>query len=555
MRSRQLIRSVGVPRTRTRNLSTSIPTLAAISRRDNIPTPGPSGSGSRGNANPVAQELVTITARVAKWIILIGLGTATTAIAAFEGLHLYIENSPLAIPSRGDDEYGWEDEVQGWTGGPNGGTDPRLGSLARHALRAAWICQTWGGGNQSGIISRQGLFEPDYASVRGMIGADPEVVFADRGYELATEFVGVAMDAARRKGMVFPPELSVVRPPGPPLDRSTTGATQGDPTVIDLLLLRAGLMERIGTKESLYEAKDIYERVVCAMQSNLSPNQEAKVMRLSNKVGQLCTRLGDDDEALAWWDWGLGRVGLNIPSGTASAPVEQAKSSSSWSWFSKPTKSEKSEPATHQAVPSTLSPAVLRAAISLIVSSETYLAQHSQVAAAHQLETTGLSLLPAPRPVAKPTAATAGLSLHETWLQQRSSLLTLHLAATTYAEGKPALNLANTALTRSDAVIEDITPHPPAYSKALFGPAELIRRDAFLTSAEASYTRGLLLERSGEAPLEVIAECFERAMSLHAQQSGRTEEESMGPVWEKYWKSFARVKGKMGQSIEPVEQI
>ncbi|KAK1923666.1 hypothetical protein DB88DRAFT_464828 [Papiliotrema laurentii] len=489
--------------------------------------------------------VASLAMRLVKILVVGGVTVVGVGTVAFEGLHQYIETGPLSIPSRGNDEYGWEDEVQGWTGGPKGGTDPRLGWKARHAIRAAWMCQSWGAGDASVSSGRQGFFEPDYFAVRGMIGVDPTIVRPDRGYEMANAFLTAALDAARAKGLVFPPALSVLRTPGPPTSQSAsaghsnTSATQGDPAVVDLLLLKAGALERMGSSDSLSHAKEIYEQVVSAIHSDADPIHEARIMRLAGKVGSLCARMGDGDEALAWWGWGLSRVGLELPSKTTEVKAELR------SWFGK-----SPAPVEQPTLPTSLPPPILRATISLLTTASTHLATRSHIAAASSLQTTALALLPAPRPIPRADPSTAGMILHHTWLEQRSALLTLHLASTTYAQGRPAVNLATIASARADQVLEAIEPLPRVYTRALKPASQLLRRDALLTAAEASYTRALLLERQPEPPLELIAECFERSMTLSALESGKTEAKAMGSEWEKYYESFARVKEKLGQSVE-----
>ena len=448
-----------------------------------------------------------------KWLLISTASIGVIGLVAFEGVHQYVERFCLASPSRGDDEWGWEDEVQGWTGGKNGGTDPRLGFKGRHSVRAAWMCQNWGIGGAQGV-SGQAPFEPDSVALKSMIRMTSRPPPVDRGYEYADEYLNVAITAARAKGLEFPSKLSAVRPAGPP---KTLNSTKGDPTAIDLLLLRAGILERVSTFQSQSHAKELYQQVFCATPT---ATQQARAMRLARKIGDLCARLGNGSEAMTWWSWGLSQVGL-----------------------------DKKEPDSTQ-----LSPVILRATISLLTSASTHCAQSSQLETAKNLQTTALSLLPAPQTIPSPTDSTAAMILHDTWLQQRSSLLVLHLASVTHALHKPALNLATTGSSRAEAILSAIDPIPSQYTRAsspLHQPSKHLHRDALLTAAEASYTRGVLLERQSNPQLDLAASCFERAMNLNAQESGKTKEDGMGADWEKYWTSFARVKSKLG---EPVDQ-
>lgn len=513
-----------MPLRSVRPIATSSRTAARAFSQTARRRASPRIAGPDYNADPLSALFVV--RRGIAYLLIGAVGTVALGAIGFEALHQYVESGPMGFASRGNDEWGWEDEVLGWTGGPNGGTDSRLGWKARHALRAAWMCQHWGAGGSS-LSRRQGLFEPDYMAFKGMIGVDPDVVRPDRGYEMANGFFDIALEAARLGGMVFPSTLSVLRPSGPP---KTTSDTQGDPAVVDMLLLKAGGLERIGTQAALAQAKELYERVVTSTRSDGGAVHEARVMRLATKVGLVCARLGDGEEALAWWGWGLERVGLELPTRLQEVKTE-AKA-----WFGKAPEAQQ------LALPTSLPPPVLRATVSLLIAAATHMATNRHISGAASLQTTALRILPAPAPIDKPTPFTASATLHHTWIEQRSSLLALHLASTSYALGRPALNLASVAATRSDDVLAALTPIPSIYLRLHYAIVKQLQRNALLTAAEAAYTRGRLLERQPNPPLAVVADCYERAMSLDASESGLTEPAEMGREWQKYWDSHARVK-------------
>ena len=469
-----------------------------------------------------------------KTVLKTGLILGGVGLLGVAGVHGYVEWFKLSIPSRGEDEYGWEYEVQGWTGGERGGTDPRLGWRARVAIRGAWIAQNWRTSDPV-VSQREGIFTPDYWALKGMIGVDPDSAQPDKGFVLSNAYLNAALDIAKKQDLAFPPTLSVLRRSGPPM---TTATTQADPTVVDLLLLKAGALERIGTREALVEAKEVYERVIAGIPPG-SITQQAKLMRLAGKTGSLCERMGEKEEALAWWGWGLDKVGLTLPSRVQEVKTEVR------SWFGKTPKVEQQKER-EQILPS-LPPPMLRAAVTLLTTAATHLAMHGHFAAASSAQSTALALLPAPTPLPRPDHDMARLVLHHTWLSQRAALLTLHLASTTYAQGRPALGLANIADTRAEHVLKAIDPVPSVYTGALYPPAQHLRRDALLTAAEASFTRALLLEKDPSANLETIAEMYERSMSLNAQESGKEGE--MGAEWDKYYSNFARVRAKLG-SVE-----
>ncbi|GFZ49675.1 hypothetical protein JCM24511_07077 [Saitozyma sp. JCM 24511] len=466
------------------------------------PLPMPPDMPRENYAEP-AMYTVSYLSRVIKFLIYGAVGLGITGYASFEGLHLYVENVCLATPSRdpSGDEYGWQEENQGWTGGAKGGTDSRLGWKARHALRGAWICQEWGAGGTRASIGRS--VHPDF---RGMIGSKINKV--DRGYELAEEYIDIAIAEARKRGLVFPPNISAVSSTPETL---TTGA---DPTAVDLLLLKAGVLERIATPQTLGQAKDIYERVLAASGSE-APAQQAKTMRLAGKVGDLSARLGEG--GADWWAWGLRRAGVTVP----EPPEPVAKG-----WFKSASKrAPVSTESTSTTAPSPLSPPVLRATISLLISTEANLALSSQLERAASVQDFAAALIPTITPSSPESA------LHDLWLSHRASLLLLHRANVFHALSRPALELATAASVQSDGALLAIPTYPT--SNPLYPAAKLLHRDAAATSAEAAWTKGLLLEKTD---LEHASDCFEKAMALV---------EERGSDWEKYWRSFARVRSRM----------
>lgn len=536
-------------------------------------------------------------------------------MATFEGIHLYVEKVCLAAPSREDtDEYGWASENQGWTGGPRGGTDPRLGMKARHALRGAWICQEWGAGS-SGAVERSvhtSAFHPDFVAARGMISVPGDSdesaasrgrLRVDRGYELADEYVDLAIREARKKGLVFPPTLPGARPAGPPTEKQMSHGPQGDPAVIDLLLLKAGTLERINTIDSLSHAKDLYEQVLCSLDSSMGneggPGGRARVMRLAGKVGDLCARTGGRNEAMQWWGWGLNKAGVDIHAHTQTSQiVQEVKQDVNKGWFGKSAAASTPTPVALASKSSTLSPTlpppVLRATISLLTSASAQLATTSSLPAASSLQSLALSYLSKPLLQTQDSLASPSAALHSTWLIHRTSLLKLHLSSVLYALSKSsteALPLVAGAQEQVERVITELLPLPAAFiqrGSALTAPAKILARDALLTGAEIAYTKGTFLERSlpatssktggllkakrSETPeekamristLESALECFERATALSALESGAGpvkakggEEEAVGrgEEWGKYWRGFVRTREKLDEALG-IEQV
>ncbi|KIY32005.1 hypothetical protein I305_05644 [Cryptococcus gattii E566] len=553
--------------------------------------------------------------RTIKYVLYSLLAIGGISVAAFEGVHLYVEKVCLAAPSREDtDEYGWAGENQGWTGGPRGGTDPRLGMKARHALRGAWICQEWGAGS-SGAVERSvhtSAFHPDFVAARSMISVPSESdegaasrgrLRVDRGYELADEYVDLAIKEARKKGLVFPPTLPGARPAGPPTEKQTSHAPQGDPAAMDLLLLKAGMLERINTIDSLSHAKDLYEQVLCSLDSSMGdevgPGGRARVMRLAGKVGDLCARTGGRNEAMQWWGWGLEKAGVDVHAhGQTSQIVQQVKQDVKKGWFGKSAAASTPAPVTIASTAITTSPAlpppVLRATISLLTSASAQLATTSSLPAASSLQSLALSYLSNPLLQTQDSFASPSAALHTAWLIHRTSLLKLHLSSVLYALSKSsieALPLVAGAQEQVERVIAELVPLPAAFiqrGSALTAPAKILVRDALLTGAEIAYTKGTFLERSlpvapsqtggllkakrSQNPeekavristLESALECFERATALSALESGAGpvkakagEEEAVGrgEEWAKYWRGFVRTREKLDEALG-IEQV
>ena len=560
------------------------------------PPPTPSSSQSRPplqmphdmpREDYAAPTMYTLSylSRAIKYLLYGILTLGTISLSAFEGLHLYIEHISLAPPSRiSSDEYGWEEETPSWTGGPKGGTDGRLGFRARHALRAAWICQEIGAGGAGSIgRSNNSNLHPTMGAIAGKVNQ------IDRGYELAEEYIDLAIREAKRKGLRFPPNLPSRRSapgPAPALDHlsstttttpstnttttipsnlqheTSTNSVEADPTAIDLLLLKAGILERISTDTSLNQAKDIYEQVLSARGS------DARAMRLATKIGDLEQRTGGD--GAMWWKLALGKAGVTLPAAAAasatssSSLVSAAKSKQSVvkqkskGWFSSSSSATDSQSSAEPesispASPAdfsagahtlTLSPPTLRATITALISSEAQLAKDGHYAQAGAVQDFALSLL-ATHP-ATPTPVSDTAELHDLWLAHRAALLQLHKTSITYAQGKPTFALSQATTTAAEAALSSI-PSPSSASSSLKFATKLLDRDAHLVAAEANYIKGILLEKQGiTETLEPALESFERAMSL----SSADGEDVKGEEWSRYWRSYARVKDKMDKLLD-----
>ncbi|TXT04372.1 hypothetical protein VHUM_04139 [Vanrija humicola] len=530
-------------------------------------------------AAPAAYTL-SLMGRVIKYLVFGGLTIAVVSLASYEGTHLYVEHVALASPSRsGDDEaFGWADENQAWTGGERGGTDPRLGFRARHALRAAWIAWEWGAGDTASTIAIHPELRRPASPGAGSVNT------VDRGYQLADEYIEAAIAAARRRGFAFPPELDPTRPAGPPA-HAAPEPVHADATALDLLMLKAGILERIGTRDAVSHARELYEQVLAARvgAGHDLPVPKARVMRLAHKLGDLAQRHGDAAEAEAWWAWGLARAGLDLPELKAGV-VPPAPSTGSWWWPFGGSKAAPSEPAPPPATATlhALPAPVLRAATNLLISASAADAQNATPAgldAAAAVQALALSYLPHPKSVAVPSSSTGPAVLQDTWEQQRAALVTLHKASVSHARKDASadpLELASSAADAAEAVLSTLTPTlPTAFtapsSNPLAQPARRLLRDTLSTAAEASFTRAALLERRANLVtstedkvhcLEHAGEAYERAMSLAAAESGTTDAKSKkeedavgrGEDWTRFWTGYVRANEKIMKLVSEGEK-
>ncbi|KAI5453276.1 hypothetical protein NCC49_006299 [Naganishia albida] len=423
------------------------------------PTPAPpppatfSSSGLPQDAHPMPHDMpredysspalytFRVLGTIIKYLVIGTVTIGTVSLVGVEGAHQYVERVTLAVPAHlnfmdslpsdadaassathaqhrdyltplDEDYYAWAEENDSWTGGSAGGTSARLGFRARHALRSAWICQTWGQGLTGAAIARRreiggggDLGGGQSQVMKGMIGADARassvvgraerasragVNVVDPGYEMAEAYIAGAIVEAKKRGVVFPEELSVTRETYPRRrDESVTpsaaaaaaAAAAPERIAVDMLLRHAEILERIATPAALHRSQEIYERVlrsVLPYTTSVTPPppsplpplppsparvsrpafiaavRESEVLRLAKKIGDVNARIGDTELARGWWTWGLSRVGLEhvsrLTDRTASssepglaAVLEDAAAKSGWfdGWFGrKPRASE-----------------------------------------------------------------------------------------------------------------------------------------------------------------------------------------------------------------------
>ncbi|EPQ58126.1 hypothetical protein GLOTRDRAFT_91636 [Gloeophyllum trabeum ATCC 11539] len=461
---------------------------------------------------------------------------------AFEGAHQYVEAVCLANESDPDvNKWGWDrdgGDTWRWSGGDAGGTDPRLGFKGRHAVRSAWMAQHWGIGSAGSVIGSKAFSAHPGGGRLSIVEARLEV---------AQEFLSLALTIAReRAGRVHPDTL---------------------PT---LLARHAGILERMGTRDALFEARAEFEQVWDALGGS---GADADAARLALKLGDLNKRLGDTDDALDWW---ARAIQLAAPS---PSPPELPLT---------PT------------VPASLPPSPLaqRTLAQTLVSLSAFYATSGRLADALSLESASLSLL-SPFLSPAPPSDPAPQALHTLYLQHRTALLAIHRAEVAYAlrAAPPAASLAADlqraaqlaervalALTGAPAVHPDAPlsaiPHPPvaegeralvgayARSQSMSRPARALLRDARRAAAEAWNLAGVLYEGQGAGKeggkkgwlgggrereesardVERALECYERALGwagVHADRVGNVAEPAEAMLeaeWRVLWGNYVRAR-------------
>ncbi|KAG1756781.1 uncharacterized protein EDB91DRAFT_1094364 [Suillus paluster] len=454
--------------------------------------------------------------RLAKFSLVGILALGITGCTAFEGIHMWVENVELACDQDSEvRRWEWDHEAEKWSGGELGGTDSALGFKGRHAVRSAWIAENWGTG--SGAI----IIRSNTSSGRGSQGAGSLNVIEAR-LEVAQNFMALAISIAERK--------------------MSSGKLRPQ-TMGELLARHASILERMGTRDALLQSRAQYERVWAGL-----PVKGTDAARVALKLGDLEHRLGDFEDALAWWT----RT-INLTQGTQQADL--------------------SAPRLTRTVPS--SPSAQRTLASTLVSLSAYYSTTGNLKQAHQLQESGLDLLRSIPSPSRISAASPPQALHSLFLLHRSSLLSIHLAEVLYAlraapeqsiqwltraaesSERVALALAGLPFTHPDAPGSSI-PHPPASEASLIPvyvksttmrkPAKSLLRDARRTAAEAWNLMGILREGEKDDGAERALECYERALGwagVAADLSGGIGEPGEGTPeaeWKVLWNNYVRVR-------------
>ncbi|KAH7889703.1 hypothetical protein F5I97DRAFT_572154 [Phlebopus sp. FC_14] len=436
-----------------------------------------------------------------------------TGWTAFEATHMWVENVELARELDDDVRlWEWDRDAEKWSGGERGGTDPALGFKGRHAARGAWIAENWMDGSGATVIT------PDAASGRAQLGLGQSDAIEKR-LQLALIHITAALQVAE----------------------NTLASGKLRPQTVDELLARhATILEHIGTKDALFEARSQYERLWPSR-----VGKEPDAAHLALKLGDLNFRLGDHEDALAWW---TRAIGITQGSQHQSSTISHS-------------------------VPS--SPSAQRTLASTLVSLSAYYSTTGQLKQAQQVQESALALLrsiPSPPTIA---AASPPQMLHSLYILHRSSLISIHLAEVFYALRSPrnfpveylkraaesservAFTLCRPSVVNEGALGLNAARPPPSEaclvpvlikSRSMHKPAKSLLRDARRAAAEAWNLLGILSEGKKDGDMERALQCYERALGWAGatdNAAGAAKQAGEGILeaeWKILWANYVRAR-------------
>ncbi|KAI6109194.1 hypothetical protein EDD16DRAFT_1711527 [Pisolithus croceorrhizus] len=151
--------------------------------------------------------------RFAKLSILGIVSLGLTGIVVFKGAHMWVENAELAPDIDPETKcWEWDRDTKKWSGSNAGGTDPAFGLKGRHAVRVVWVTQNWGSAPHTSVVK----------------------------HTYAKEFLTLAVENAE--------------------DVIPTGKLH-PPTPTELTTRHADVLERMGMKDAIFDARSDYENV------------------------------------------------------------------------------------------------------------------------------------------------------------------------------------------------------------------------------------------------------------------------------------------------------
>jgi hypothetical protein len=472
----------------------------------------PSQTGHVHSTHP--RNSFTLFKRYTKWCFIAFSGIGFTLLSAAAATHLWIEKVEF-VPESDKEciEWEWDVEAERWGQSEDGGTDPSLGFMARFGLRSAWLEHYW---TSPGTLKQ---VKPPSNRVAPFDDTAP----VERRLETTRNFLDGVLEIA--------------------LPKESAGHLRPQ-TVTDILIRRADISERMGTKAGLSEARYDLQRVWGRL-----PAEGPLASRVALKLGDLNFRLGHSDSALAWWARCIQMTSSSGPSTQTTPPIPMIPPSS----------------------PS--SPAGQRIFASALVSLSAFYATSGQLRQAQVLDESALDLLRSIRSSNLSSPASAPQTLHSLYILHRTSLISVHLAEVLYALKKPATEsmkwlsqaaqssehvafaLAGQPMTDPRAPGSKV-PHPPSpnarllpeYSKSpsMKKPAKSLIRDARRSAAEAWNLLGVLHESQGDIKsLGTSLDCYERALGwagVARGGDGKTGEGILEVEWKALLGNYSRVR-------------
>ncbi|KAF9227933.1 hypothetical protein BS17DRAFT_793538 [Gyrodon lividus] len=446
--------------------------------------------------------------RFAKFSLLGIFALGITGWTAFEGTHMWVETVELVTEL--DDEirrWEWDRDVEKWSGGELGGTDPALGFKGRHAVRSSWMAENWGVGSGASVFGSSAF------SGRGPQGSG------------GLNYLDLAVKIAE--------------------SRVASGKLR--PQTINELLARQGaILERMGTKDAFFEARSKYERVWAGL-----VDKGSDAARIASKLGDLNFRLGDSKDALAWWMRAISLTqGSQQVEGSATPTISQSAPSSpsaqrtlastlvSLSAYYSTSGQLKLARQIQESVLVLLrnipSPPSISAASPPHALHSLYLLHRSSLISIHLAEV--LYALRSPRQSSIDHLTRAAES------SERVALALSGLPPFSPAD-PPGSNIANTPIQETTIL--------PVYagSNAMLKPARGLLRDARRTAAEAWSLMGILNEDEKNGGKERALECYERALvwAGAASDGGSGDEGTPGEgileaEWKLLWANYVRAR-------------
>lgn len=215
----------------------------------------------------------------APFFLALSMAVVGTALA-FEGTHQYVEH--VGISGLPPSEWGWENEIEDWSGGVKGGTSRSLGWRIRHLVRGAWMGQHWG--NQVVMNEHISPFHSPESIETG-----------DQGYLVAEALLSGAIKLLIQRQQEVP---------------------------VALIVRHSEILQRIGTPIAVAGAFETWSRLY-----QQSDPTSLHALRCALKIGNLSERLGRRQEAVEWWSRTVKQ--LTSRSGKPS-PMEQRLLSSAY---------------------------------------------------------------------------------------------------------------------------------------------------------------------------------------------------------------------------------